>query len=157
MKKDVIYESSISDIRWIVYDIPGNVGWIMYLICLALCFGKRPAFMEIPLVQMALVVGILLAIAMIVGIVELISERILKLDRILPKKRLYRGFGALTWGGFGGVIIGLTALFAAQRAGYSVGDCRLLLLLAVGGALCAVFAGPIFKTFHLQEKKYEIL
>lgn len=148
--KEVVYKSSISDIRWMVYDVPGNVGWILYLICLALCFGKWPAFMDVPLVQMTLTVGVLPAIAMIVGIVELISERILKLDRVLPKKRLYRGFGALTWGGFGGVIVGLTALFAALRAGYSVRDCHLLLLLAVGGALCALFAGLIFKTFHLQ-------
>ena len=152
MKKDIIYESNISDARWMVYDVPGNVGWIMYLVCLALCFVQRPAFMEIPLVWISLVVGILPAIAMIVGIAELISERFQKLDRILPKKRLYRGFGALVWGGFGGVIVGLTALFTALRAGYSVHDCRLLLLLAVGGALCALFAGLIFKTFHPQEE-----
>ena len=97
--KEVVYKSSISDIRWMVYDVPGNVGWILYLICLALCFGKWPAFMDVPLVQMTLTVGVLPAIAMIVGIVELISERILKLDRVLPKKRLYRGLGALTWSG----------------------------------------------------------
>ena len=153
MNKEIIYESNISDARWMIYDIPGNVGWIMYLICLAQCFIKRPAFMEIPLVQISAVVGILPAVAMIVGIVELISERILRLDRILPKKRLYRGFGALTWGGFGGVIVGLTALFTALRAEYSLEECKLLLLLAVGGTLCAPFAGLIFKTFRPKNQE----
>ena len=41
---------------------------------------------------------------MAVGIIELISERIDGLDRTLPKKRLYRGFGALTAGGVTGAV-----------------------------------------------------
>ena len=153
MKKEALYESHISTARWLVYDVPGNVGWIMYLVCLIQCFVQRPDFMEIPLVLISLVIGILPAIAMVVGIAELISERILKLDRILPKERLYRGFGALTWGGFGGMIVGLTGLFAGLRSGYSVGECKLLILLAMGGALCAVFAGLIFKTFHPRKQE----
>ena len=114
---------------------------------------KRPEFLEIPLVLISLLVGILPAVAMVVGIAELISERILKLDRILPKKRLYRGFGALTQGGLGGIIVGLNALTAGMRAGFSVGECKLLILLAVGGALCALFAGLIFKTFHPRKQE----
>ena len=27
------YKTAISDARWIAYDIPGNVGWIVYLVC----------------------------------------------------------------------------------------------------------------------------
>ena len=150
MKQNTIYETNISDARWWAYDIPGNVGWIMDLVCLIRCFVKQPAFMQTPLVQLSLLVGVLPAIAMVVGIAELISERILKLDRILPKKRLYRGFGALTWGGIGGIIVGLNALAAALRAGFSVEECKPLVLLAVGGALCGLFAGLIFKTFHPQ-------
>ena len=153
MTKETVYESHISTARWIVYDVPGNVGWSMYLVCLIQCFVQRPEFLKIPLVLISLVIGILPAIAMVVGIAELISERIAKLDRILPKKRLYRGFGTLTWGGFGGMIVGLTGLFAGLRGGYSVGECKLLILLAMGGALCAVFAGLIFKTFHPQKQE----
>ena len=153
MKNETVYESHISTVRWLVYDVPGNVGWIMYLVCLIQCFVMQPEFMEIPLVLISLLVGIFPAIAMVIGIAELISERILKLDRILPKKRLYRGFGALTWGGLGGMIVGLTGLFAGLRGGYSVGECKLLILLAMGGALCAVFAGLIFKTFHPQKQE----
>lgn len=153
MKNDTIYKSNISTEKWLVYDIPGNVGWIMYLICLIRCFVKQPAFMEIPQVWLSLVVGALPAIAMVVGIVELISERILKLDRILPRKRLYRGFGTLIWGGLGGIVVGLNALAAGLRAGFSAEECKLLILLAVGGALCALFAGLIFKTFHPQKQE----
>jgi hypothetical protein len=75
MKNDAIYESHISTARWLVYDVPGNVGWIMYLVCLIQCFVQRPEFLEIPLVLISLVIGILPAVAMVVGIAELISER----------------------------------------------------------------------------------
>ena len=153
MKKEAVYESHISTTRWIVYDVPGNVGWIMYLVCLIQCFVKWPAFMEIPLVWLSVMVGIIPAVAMAVGIVELISERILKLDRILSKKRLYRGFGALTWSGSGGIIVGLNATAAGLRAGFSVEECKLLILLAAGGAMCALFAGLIFKTFHPRKQE----
>lgn len=27
------YKISISDARWIAYDIPGNIGWITWLVC----------------------------------------------------------------------------------------------------------------------------
>ena len=151
MKQDTLYETKIPDARWWAYDIPGNIGWIMYLVCLIRCFVIQPVCMDIPLVSISLMVGILPAIAMLVGIAELISERILKLDRVLPKKRLYRGFGALTWGGFAGGIVGANALFAAMRRGYSIKECQMLVLLTVGGMLCALFAGLILKTFRLKK------
>lgn len=147
------YETQISDARWWGYDIPGNIGWIMYITILILSFTKQPEFMEIPLARICMIVAILPAVAMTVGIAELISERIHKLDRVLPKKRLYRGFGALTWGGFGGLVVSLNALFASLRAGCSMADCKYLVLMAVGGILCALFAGLIFKSFHLQSRE----
>ena len=27
-----MYETKISDARWIAYDIPGNIGWIVYIV-----------------------------------------------------------------------------------------------------------------------------
>ena len=155
MRRDMMeemYETKITDARWIAYDIPGNVGWIMYIVVLVLSFVKQPAFMEVPLVLLCVVVAILPAIAMIVGIVELISERICKLDRVLTKKQLYRGFGAITWGGFGGMITSLTALFTSLRAGYALTECTYLILMAAGSALCFLFAGLLLKGYRTKEE-----
>ena len=33
-----IYETKISDARWIAYDIPGNIGWILYFVGLVFSF-----------------------------------------------------------------------------------------------------------------------
>ena len=110
-----VYETKISDAHWWAYDILGNIGWITYIAVMFYLFCYSPAYIEIPLVRFSLIIGILPRLAMLIGIIELISERIQKLDRILPKKRLHRGFGALTWGGYGGIIVSLTALFTSIR------------------------------------------
>ena len=144
-----LYETKISDARWWAYDIPGNIGWITYITVMVRLFRNPPAYM-VPLVMACLIVGILPAIAMAVGIFELISERIAKLDRVLPRKSLLRGFGALTWGGFNGIIISLTALFTGIRASFAFHELYSLAILAAGAALCALFAGLIFKSFHKQ-------
>ena len=31
-----MYESKLSARRWIAYDLPGNVGWIVWIVCLIL-------------------------------------------------------------------------------------------------------------------------
>lgn len=140
-----MYESKISNTRWIAYDLPGNVGWISFLVGLGLCFIKWPEILESKLIFILLLLDLLCAAAMIVAIVELISERIQGLDRILPKKRLYRGFGALTFGGLIGAVLSLPALAAALIKG--LGGVVYLGLLCGGGLLCSIFGGLLLKEY----------
>lgn len=126
------YKSEISVKRWIIYDIFGNVGWIMYFICTGL-------LLKSDLNLTALIPAIL----MLIGIIELISERIVKLDYVLPKKRLYRGFGALALGGVSGTIISGISFVVLGK--------RLFLWMAIGGVLCGIFAGLLFKEYHPVE------
>lgn len=130
---DELYETKISNARWIAYDLPGNVGWITYLVCLIkhLC-TKWDLFSAAAILPGAL---------MLLGIGELISERIARLDRVLPRKRLLRGFGALTLGGISGTVISLLG-FATH------GHDADMLWMAAGSALCAVFAGLIYGGFR---------
>ena len=86
------YRTKISDKRWIAYDIPGNIGWITWLVCTVRGLReKRDLHSIAALVPAAL---------MMTGVFELISERIHGIDRVLSGKRLFRGFGALTVGAF---------------------------------------------------------
>lgn len=132
-----LYETKVSDARWIAYDIPGNIGWIAYLMCLILCLREGvTSYSIVSLFPMAL---------MLLGIGELISERIAKLDRILPRKRLLRGFSALTLGGIVGV---LTSAFgmAASAGG------RLAIWMLIGSALCGLFAGLLLGGYRRMEE-----
>ena len=124
-----IYETKISDARWIAYDIPGNIGWILYFVGLVFCFIDQSQWSGSPLMMTLLMIAVIPAVLMLVGILELISERIAKLDRVLPKIRLIRGFSALTVHADGNVLI----------------------IMSVGGLLCAVFAGLLYKGYHKTE------
>lgn len=129
-----LYETKISIARWIAYDIPGNIGWILYLIYMINTLKSGTSLYSL--------LSVFPMILMLVGIIELISERIAKLDRILPKKRLLRGFGALTLGGATGVLISLFGIIL-----YKVFSS---LIMLAGSMLCAIFAGLIFAGFRKQ-------
>lgn len=140
-----MYETKISDAKWIAYDIPGNVGWIAFLVGLILCFTKRPEIMDNKWMFLLLCLNLLCGAVMLVGIGELISERMQKLDRVLPKKRLYRGFGALTFGGLAGMLVSLTALAIALTKGLT--GTGYLGVQSAGGLLCFVFGGLLFREY----------
>ena len=133
-----IYETGISDTRWWLYDIPGNIGWIAYLICLVRCLIQR-----IDLFSLAAIIAGLL---MLVGVAELISERVAKRDRVLPRRRVLRGFGALTLGGIVGAVISVIGIIAKIHG-------RLPVWMTAGSILCAIFAGLLYKGYRKQEKE----
>ena len=124
--KETIYETKISDARWWAYDVPGNAGWIAYLACLFQSLKRRLNTFNMA----ALLPGGLMGL----GVGELISERIAGLDRVLPKRRLLLGFGALTAGGIGGMLVSVIGL-ATQKEKKNTD------IMMMGSVLCAVFAG----------------
>ena len=131
-----LYETRISTACWWAYDIPGNTGWIIWLICTWKCLAQGISAFS--------VLALLPAVLMVLGVAEIISERIAKLDRILPRKRLLRGFGALTVAG----IIGIPAAV--------IGIClkangNLPLWMLGGAVLCGAFAGLIYQGFRKKE------
>lgn len=130
-----LYESKISSARWIAYDLPGNAGWIIWLVCLIRMLRRGANGFAI--------LAMLPAALMLVGVVELVCERVQKLDWVLPKARLYRGFGALTLGGLLGVAVAAIGLATSQDA-----PCGWMLL---GGALCALFAWLIFREYRPRQ------
>lgn len=130
-----LYESDISNTRWVTYDLPGNAGWIIWIVSTVLCLKER--------VTVFSVLTLIPAVLMLIGVAELISERIAKLDRVLPRHRLLRGFGALTLGGILGVPTAVIGLLLRE---YGLRP----LWMLFGAALCAIFAGLIWRTFRKQ-------
>lgn len=146
-----MYKTDISTAKWILYDIPGNIGWIAYCVVLGKCFAEKPAFMESRGLAVVVAIAVIPALLMLTGIVELISERIHKLDFVLPKIRVYRGFGALTAGGIAGSVVSLIGIVSAIIAGVEA-DITYLYILLLGGVLCAIFAGLCFKGYKKMDE-----
>lgn len=143
--EDRIYVTEISNVRWMAYDIPGNVGWIIYIVCLARCFVVKSDFISSWGLFVIMIIAVIPAIFMMIGIAELVSERIAKLDRKLPKVRLLRGFGALVLGG----VLGMTVSVLGLIYGYCIGERNLLLIwiMLLGSFLCFIFSELIYKTY----------
>ena len=143
--EDRIYVTEISNVRWMAYDIPGNVGWIIYIPCFVRCFIVKPDFISSWGLFGIIVISVIPAIFMIIGIAELVSERIARLDRRLPKVRLLRGFGALVLGG----ILGMAVSMLGLVYGYWIGERSLITiwLMLLGSFLCFIFAELIYKTY----------
>ena len=133
-----LYETKISTAQWWACDLPGNAGWIIWLICTWKCLAQG--------ITVFSVLTLLPAILMIIGIIEIISERIAKLDRVLPKKRVLRGFGALTLGGIVGILVAVFGII--QNANGS-----LPLWMLAGTVLCGLFAGLLYKGYRKKESR----
>ena len=127
------YEMKISDTRWWSYDIPGNIGWIIWIVCTVKSLRKK--------VDVFSVLSVIPCILMMTGVIELICERIQGLGRVLPRKRVIRGFGALTLGGALGIPISIAGM-AKEKNGK-----RCAWMLA-GAILCSVFAGLCFRGYE---------
>lgn len=133
---NVLYESKLPAKRWIAYDLPGNAGWIVWIVCLILLLKQGITWFS--------ALAIIPAVLMLIGVIELISERMAKLDWVLPKARLYRGFGSLTLGGSLGIPVSAAGLIAAQGP--------LCWWMLAGACLCALFAWLIFREYHPQRQ-----
>ena len=125
-----MYETKISTPRWIAFDIPGNIGWMLYLIG----YGRLVAVQGFSQHLLSSILLTIPVILIVIGIAELVSERIAKLDRVLPAVRLWRGFGALTLAGLLGAVLALLTLKSNLNTANAV-------MMISGGILCFVFAG----------------
>lgn len=133
-----LYETKITDAQWWAYDLPGNAGWIIWLVCTWKCLAGG--------ITVYSVLSVLPAALMIIGVIEVICERITRLDRTLPRKRVLRGFGALTLGGIAGIPVGLTGMILKANG-------ELPIWMLTGALLCAVFAGLLFAGYRKKESK----
>lgn len=135
---------------WIAYDLPGNVGWILYFVGLIFLLKNLSDYTADAAMAVLAAVSVIPALMMLVGIAELISERIHKLDRTLPRIRLLRGFGALTLGGILGTVVAAAMLIYAAFG--MAGELLYVWLMLAGGILCGLFAGLLYKKYKPIEK-----
>lgn len=142
-----LYETKISDARWIFYDIPGNVGWLMYTEAIIQIAVKQPEYLENPVVANLFVAGWLPLVFYVIAIGELLSERMLKLDRVLSQKRLFRGFGSLVMSAILGLLVSVPMLVINLENGYGIAAQRYVVELLAGSILLLLFGWLLFRGY----------
>lgn len=138
---DRLYRSDISDARWMAYDLPGNIGWLLYIICWVMTMkGQMSSGM-----RQVCAFGLIPAVMMVIGIGELLNERFRGLDRVLTRRRLMRGFGMLYAGGLAGSIVSVLCLVISVTSGQiSFWTSGML----PGSLLCMLFAGLLYRRYQ---------
>ena len=130
-----MYETKISDKKWILYDIPGNIGWILFYIGIFNLLFK--------MFSIVYLISLIPTIMIFIGLCELINERIKKLDRILPRIRFFRGFGLITYGSYIGIICSIIFLIISIN--------QYAIMALIGSILCSIFCTLIYKSYKLKE------
>ena len=130
------YVSDISTKRWWVYDIFGNIGWILYVVMAIISAFKHN---KLPIK----IITFIPCIFILVGIIELIIERIKKLDRVLTFSNLFFGFGSLFVGGI------LATIFSIVGTIKHFSGCHVICIL--GGILLMIFSGLLL--FKYKKEK----
>lgn len=119
----------------------------MYFTGVILSFIKITVYMRELGMTIIMFLSVVPAVFMVVGIIELISERIHKIDRVLPRIRLLRSFGALTLGGIIGICVSVLEIVYELLI---IPDVVIVYpaIRCTGGLLCAVFSGLLYKGYH---------
>lgn len=141
-----MYESKISNKKWRVLGLLSDIGWIAFYI--GLIFYIIETGIPLSFTGVLSIILLVCGIVILCGIVEIIDERYHKLDRVLPKKRLLRGFGYTVYGSLAGAVTALVALAACLVSKDATRSGILYMgLICLGAFICFIFGFPIFKAF----------
>ena len=83
----------------------------------------------------------------VMAIGELLSERMLKLDRVLSQKRLFRGFGSLVMSAILGLLVSVPMLVINLENGYGIAAQRYVVELLAGSILLLLFGWLLFRGY----------
>ena len=145
------YTSTISD--WLTLGLLSDLGWIAYFVGFALYLINGADGLGTVVLSVTFLLNCLCVLAVAVGIIEIISQRIRRLSRTIGKGDLIFGFGFVIYGALAGFLLtGVSAVIDVLLQ-YETGMCfAAQIIMAVGALVCFAFGRPIFKSFKPQEQ-----
>lgn len=148
-----IYESSISDKKRLTLGLLSDVGWLMYFAGMAIYMINGADGLGTVVLSVTFLLNWLCILAILVGIIGLISQRIRKLGRRLTKSQLVIGFGLIICGSFAGFLFSGAAAAMDLLFHYETRICfASQCMMAAGALVCFAFGLPILRSFISVEK-----
>lgn len=142
-------ETKLSDGKWLALGLISDVGWLLYFAGFTLYLLSGADGLGTVILSAAFLLNAAAALSVLTGIVELISQRIRKLDRRLKKSQVIMGFGCCVCGGLAGGLVSLFSAAVDLLFHYETGMCfAAQCMMAVGGLLCFGFGLPIWRSFR---------
>ena len=142
------YTSTISDKKWLTLGLLSDLGWIAYFVGFALYLINGADGLGTVVLSVTFLLNCLCVLAVAVGIIEIISQRIRRLSRTISKRDLLFGFGFVIYGALAGFLLtGVSAVIDVLLQ-YETGMCfAAQIIMAVGALVCFAFGLPIMRSF----------
>ena len=146
------YTSTISDKKWLTLGLLSDLGWIAYFVGFALYLINGADGLGTVVLSVTFLLNCLCVLAVAVGIIEIISQRIRRLSRTIGKGDLIFGFGFVIYGALAGFLLtGVSAVIDVLLQ-YETGMCfAAQIIMAVGALACFAFGLPIMRSFKPEK------
>ena len=146
------YTTKLPDKQWLMLGLISDLGWIAYFAGFALYMISGAEGLETVILSALFLLGGLCVLTVLVGIIELISQRVRQLDRRLKRIQLVTGFGFVIYGSLAGFLLSTAAVFTDIIGGYETGMCfTAQIIMAAGALICFAFGLPIMRSFKPDE------
>ena len=146
------YTSTISDKKWLTLGLLSDLGWIAYFVGFALYMINGADGLGTVVLSITFLLNCLAVLAVMIGIIAVISQRIRKLSRTISKRDLLFGFGFVIYGALAGFLLtGVSAVIDVLLQ-YETGMCLASqIMMAVGALVCFAFGLPIMRSFKPEK------
>ena len=142
------YETGISKSKWLTMGLVSDAGWIAYFTGFALYIINGADGLGTVVLSALFLLNCLAVISVVIGIAELISQRIRKLSRRLSPLQLAVGFGFVVFGSLAGFLFSAAASVIDLLSGYESGMCfAAQIIMASGAVVCFAFGLPVLRSF----------
>ena len=142
------YTSTISDKKWLTLGLLSDLGWIAYFVGFALYLINGADGLGTVVLSVTFLLNCLCVLAVAVGIIEIISQRIRRLSRTIGKGDLIFGFGFAVFGALAGFLLTGASAVIDVLLKYETGMCFVSqIIMAVGALVCFAFGLPIMRSF----------
>lgn len=146
-----MYESKISDKRWLILGLLSDIGWIMLFSGIVMYMVNGADGLGTVAISALFLITLLSAVFVLIGVIALITQRIRKIDRVLTKRQLVISFGFVVFGALTAAAASMGSVFVDALWHYETGVCFIArCLMYAGGLICFAFGYPIFKSFKRQ-------
>ena len=148
-----IYKSGLSGKKWMTLALLSDAGWIAYMTGFVLYMTNGAVGLETVVLSATFLLNCLAALAVMIGVLAIIFQRIRKLSRRIQKRSLIFGYGFAVFGSLTGCLVSGSAVIIDMVWHYETGICfASQMIMSVGSLVCFAFGLPVMKSFRPVEE-----
>ena len=148
----ITYQSHLSGKKRLTLELLLDAGWAAYLTGFALYLTNGADGLGTVALSATFLLNCLAVLAVVVGIIGMIAQRIRGINRTVQKGDLIFGFGFVIFGALGGFLLSGASAVIDIVLKYETGMCfAAQIIMAAGALVCFAFGLPILRSFKSEK------